>query len=122
MNDTDQFDFLRNRTLGALAAAPLPAWLWAEDASRILWANAAGAAMFGAASLGAVREKRFEPRHAAARQVAALAQSLASTGAPRLERLRGLAAGVGRVLTCQCSRLTLGDGTTGILIAAAEAA
>ena len=122
MNETDQLDLLRNKALGALAAAPLPAWLWAEDASRILWANAPGAAMFGASTLGMLRAKGFEPRHAAARQVATLAQSLPSGGAPRLERLRGFAAGVGRTLICQCSRLTLDDGTIGILIAAAEAA
>jgi PAS domain S-box-containing protein len=121
MSKTDQLDLLRNPGVAALAAVPLPAWLWSEDASRILWANATGAAMFGASSPAALMERRFEPRHPAARQVAMLAQTLPQ-GAPRLERLRGFASGVGRMLTCLCSRLSLADGTAGILLASTEPA
>ena len=32
--------------------AQSPAWLWSTDGSRILWANAVGAAIFGAANAG----------------------------------------------------------------------
>ena len=40
---------LRDPRLAATATSPWPAWLWSADASRMLWANAAGAALFGAA-------------------------------------------------------------------------
>jgi hypothetical protein len=121
MSETVSLPFLPAPRLADLAFAPLPAWVWAGDASRIVWANAVGAAMFGAPSLAAAAEKRFDAKHPAAQQVARLAGSLPD-GATRLERLRGFASGVGRLLTCNCSRLALADGSTGILIIAAEPA
>ena len=43
-------DWLRDPTVSAYAAGPVPAWLWSADASRILWANPAAAAIFGSGS------------------------------------------------------------------------
>src|SRR5262249_44408406 len=122
MSETDLLALLRDRRLGSLAASPLPAWLWACEAERILWANAVGAAMFGASALPALTERRFERRHPAAQQVARLAGALPKEGGARLERLRGFAPGVGRLLTCSCARLSLADGSEAILIAATEPA
>ena len=34
------------------ATSPRPAWLWSIDGTRILWANAVGARVFGAANVG----------------------------------------------------------------------
>jgi hypothetical protein len=47
--------------LVAYAASRLPAWLWTADGTRILWANAAGVRLFGAASVRSLSEKTFGP-------------------------------------------------------------
>src|SRR5215470_17332997 len=123
MSDTDHLAFLRDPRLADLGASPRPAWLWELDATHILWANAVGAAMFGAATVGALQQRQFEPKkHPAAQQVARLANGLPAGGAVRLERLRGFAPGVGRLLTCSCARIDLADGSEAILIAATEPA
>ena len=43
-----------------------------------------------------------------------------STGALRLERLRGFGAALGTLVTCGCARLDFADGSHGVLVAAAE--
>ena len=113
---------LRDPRLAALATSPWPAWLWSADASRLLWANAAGAALFGAADTRQCVERRFDAKNPAAAQVIRLAATLPSAGPPRLERLRGFGLGFGRALTCACSRLVVADGKAAVLIAATEPA
>ena len=113
---------LRNPRLAALATSAWPAWLWSVDGSQILWANAVGAAIFGAATTAACAQRRFDAGDASAAQIIRLAATL-PTGAPeRLERLRGFGADFGRALTCACSRIVLADGKAAVLIAAAEPA
>src|SRR4029079_4184660 len=53
-------------------------------------------------------------------QVAGIAASLSLGAAPRLERLRGFGAGIGRALTCACSHIVLADNTAAVLVAAIE--
>jgi signal transduction histidine kinase len=109
--------------LATLATSVWPAWLWRSDAAALLWANAAGAALFGmvdADSGGEWRVASDHPAHPAAAEVARLAATLAPDGAPRFERLRGFGARFGRALTCRCSRVVLADGTAAVLVAAAE--
>ena len=101
---------------------PEPAWLWSPDASRILWANPTGAAIFDGATPGALADVRFAPEHPAAVQIARLAATLPQGGTPRLERLRGFGASLGGALVCQCSRLTLADNGTAILVVSTERA
>jgi signal transduction histidine kinase len=113
---------LRDPRLAALATSPWPAWLWSADASRMLWANAAGAALFGAADTRECVQRRFDIKHPAAAQISRLAATLPSAGPPRLERLRGFGLGLGRALTCACSRLVLTDGKAAVLVAATEPA
>ena len=113
---------LRDPRLAALAPSAWPAWLWSADGARILWANAAGAAIFGAADIGALGQRRFKANDAAAAQVIRLGATLPSRSQERLERLRGFGAGFGRALTCLCSRIVLDDGRAAVLIVAAEAA
>src|SRR5207302_6136889 len=55
-----------------------------------------------------------------AAQVVRLAGTLPLGGTPRLERLRGIGAGVGRTVACACSRLSLPNGAPAVLIAATE--
>jgi signal transduction histidine kinase len=107
--------------LAVLATTAKPAWLCNSDGSRLLWANAVGAAIFGAANAAAAARLEFRNDSAAATQVARLATSLPPAGQERLERLRGFGARFG-ALTCICSRIGLFDGSAAILVAAAEPA
>src|SRR5262245_49596224 len=111
---------LRDGRLAPLATAALPAWLWSPDASHIVWTNAVGAAVFGAATTAAIRSRRFDARELAVVQIARIAPTLATGAQPRLARLRGFGAGIGRALTCACSRIALSEETTGILVVAVE--
>ncbi len=111
---------LRHPRLSPLATSAWPAWLWSADGSQILWANAAGAALFGAATAAACTECRFTVTEPSAAQIVRLAATLPSGGNERLERLRGFV-GFGRVLTCACSRI-VADGKSAVLVAAAESA
>ena len=108
--------------LAAYAASRLPAWLWTADGTRILWANAAGARLFGAASAAALADKTFGPADRHRRQVARLAGRLLAGGAIRLERLHGFGAALGGLSTCGCSRFDFPDGSHGVLIAAGNIA
>ena len=108
--------------LAAYAASRLPAWLWTADGTRILWANAAGARLFGAASAAALADKIFGPADRHRRQVARLAGRLLAGGAIRLERLHGFGAALGGLSTCGCSRFDFPDGSHGVLIAAGNIA
>ncbi len=113
---------LSDPRLAAHALGPEPAWLWALDASRILWANPTGAAIFNSDTPGALSEMRFEPQHPAAVQIARLADTLPQGGTPRLERLRGFGASLGGALVCLCSRVTLADNSPAVLVVSTERA
>jgi signal transduction histidine kinase len=113
---------LRHPRLASLATREWPAWLWSADGSQILWANAAGAAIFGAVTANACAKRRFHATELPAAQAIRLAATLPSGGQERLERLRGFGATMGRPLTCTCSRLVAEDGRGAVLIAAAERA
>jgi PAS domain S-box-containing protein len=113
--------YIRDARLANHALGAAPAWLWSADATRVLWANAAGAAILGAASPHALAERRMSAAQPLAAQVMRLAGTLPHNGAPRLERLRGIGAGVGRIVACACSRFALANGMPAILIAATEA-
>jgi len=104
--------------LAALATSAWPAWLWSPDGSQIIWANAVGAAIFGAANASACAQLRFDARDASAAQIIRVAGTLPTTAQERLERLRGFGAGFGRALTCACSRIVLADGKAAVLVAA----
>jgi PAS domain S-box-containing protein len=108
--------------LAAYAASRLPAWLWTADGRRILWANPAGARLFGAASAAALAEKTFGPADQHRRQIARLAGRLLANGAIRLERLQGFGAAPGGLATCGCSRFDFPNGSHGVLIAAGNIA
>jgi PAS domain S-box-containing protein len=117
-----QFAWLSDLRLAAHALSPTPVWLWSADATGILWANPAAAAIFDAASPGALRSLRFDPQHPNAAQIVRLAGTLPQGGAPRLERLRGFGASIGGTLICLCSRIALADNSAGILVVSTERA
>ncbi|HWF95779.1 MAG TPA: histidine kinase dimerization/phospho-acceptor domain-containing protein [Xanthobacteraceae bacterium] len=114
--------WLSHPRLAESAMSALPAWLWSIDATRLLWANPAGAAIFNAPASAAIRASTFGSRGPAAIAVARLATTLPPDGAMRFERLRGLGAGTDGLLTCACSCITLSDQTRAILVAATERA
>ena len=113
--------WLRDPRLAPLALGPWPAWAWSLDGTRILFANPAGAAIFGAETPTALEACDFEGSDVAA-QITRLATTLPADNASRFERLRGFGAGLERTLTCRCTRAQLSDGTDAILIAATEQA
>src|ERR1700693_234049 len=117
-----QFACLSDPRLAAHALSPTPVWLWSTDATRVLWAHPIAAAIFDAASSGALASLRFEPEHPAAAQIARLAGTLPHGGAPRLERLRGFGASIGGTLICLCSRIALADNSSGMLGVSTEPA
>jgi PAS domain S-box-containing protein len=119
MHSDPLLTFLRDQRLAHHAVAAAPVWLWAPDGTRVLWANAAGAAMLAAASPHALAERRMSSTHPLAAQVVRLAGTLPHGSAPRLERLRGIGA-LGRTVVCACSRFALANGMPAILIAANE--
>ena len=112
--------WLHDPHLKPLALSPLPAWLWSPDAKRVLWANPTAAAIFGATTPAVLASRAFDSGQPTAVQVERLAETLPTDGTARLERLRGFGAGIGRTLTCSCSRLQLDSGTSAVLIAATE--
>src|SRR5271163_2361679 len=59
--------------LADLATGATPAWLWSADGSQILWANAVGAAIFGAANTSQAVGRRITLHHPAAGEIARLA-------------------------------------------------
>jgi PAS domain S-box-containing protein len=117
----DVIGWLHDPRLRPLALRPAPVWLWSGDAMHVLWANPVGAAVFNAPTPAALTLRIFDRTHAAAAEVARVAATLRDDGAVRLERLRGFGAAMGRPLTCACSRISLADGTSAVLVAAAEA-
>jgi signal transduction histidine kinase len=104
--------------LAAVATSAKPAWLWSSDGTHLIWANAVGAAIFGAANASACSTFAFRADSTIAAQMVRLAASLPEGGQERLERLRGFSVRFAP-LTCFCSRLSFQDGAA-ILIAAAE--
>src|SRR5262249_42846127 len=102
-----RFAWLRDPRLAAHALSAQPVWVWSPDASRIIWANPTGAAIFDSESAAALTQRRFDRGHAAASQIARLAASLPHASAPRLERPRGFGAGPWRMLLCACSPIPL---------------
>ncbi len=74
---------LRHPRLAALATSAWPAWLWSADGSRMLWANAVGAAMFGAATVAAATQRRFDRRLSRPDRPAGRDTAFGRTGAAR---------------------------------------
>src|ERR1051326_9344402 len=109
--------FLRDPRLAKHAAAAAPAGVGAADGTRVLWANAAGAAVLSAANPHALAERRMSPAHPLASQVVRLAGTLPHGGATRLERLRGIGA-LGRTIVCACARFALAHRIPAVLLPA----
>jgi PAS domain S-box-containing protein len=108
------FALTRDPRLSPHATSAAAAWLWSADGTRILWANASGAALFGAANPSALLEKSFAG-HDLAAQIARIAAALPDAGMSRHEQLTG--ANHNAALACTCTRITV-DGASALLIVA----
>src|SRR5690242_2579271 len=118
MTDTErQLRSVTDPRLALHATSAQPAWLFAPDGSRVLWANPPGARAFAAAGSTELSARFFGPSDERRRQIAQLARRLPESGAPRLERLRGFGASFGWLVTCSCARLDFADGSHGVLVA-----
>ena len=104
----------RDARLAPLAMHAIPAWLWAADGARVLWANATGAAALAALNVAALRERTFTTDEPLGADIARLVATLPPTSA-KYERLRD----VGTSLVCACSRVEVA-GVAGILVTASE--
>ncbi len=112
-------DILRDPAVAAHASSARPAWLFASDGARLIFANAAGAALLGLAHRRDAG--RFQVPQELAARIARSAETLRPDGTPRLERLRGLGTSLGQPLTCTCAYLQREAGPA-ILVAATETA
>lgn len=116
---------LCDTAIAAHASSAAPAWLFSSDGSRLLFANAAGAALLGTAPAVAVDATDIGtpvPSELAA-QLSRSADSLPLDGPARLQRLRGLGAALGRPLTCSCKHITRASGAgSAILVVGLDAA
>ncbi|MCP4379904.1 MAG: hypothetical protein GY798_00500, partial [Hyphomicrobiales bacterium] len=114
-------DFAALPAVGALLLDPRPAFVFRGDGSGVLWANAAGVAFLGAASMGALLARRYSAASPTVRSLARLAKSL-SPDRSRLEILR-FNFGVRQVaLPSACRGLVLRDGARGLLAVATTTA
>jgi signal transduction histidine kinase len=104
------------------ATSPSPVWLWSADGSHIVWTNAVGAAVFGAADTRESAERLFEFDHPAVAEISRLGATLPASGEARLERLRGFGASFGGALTCICSLVPIAADSFAVLVVGTEAA
>jgi PAS domain S-box-containing protein len=104
--------------IGPLLLSGDPAWIWARDGSRVLWANPAGAAKLGAERFAELWKRSWTPAHPLRRDIAALVRSLPERGS--LARLRLTDALPAIPLACRCCRVRAGD-YRGLLVVAVGA-
>ena len=113
---------VRDPRLSPHVTSPGPAWLCTVEPLRLVWTNGAGADLRGSPSPAAVVQRPISPGDPLAIDITRLAASLPDSGAARLERIRGLSAGIGRPTVCACSRLSLGEDMAILMVAAEPAA
>ena len=113
-------DLIAEPRVAALAWSASPAWLWTANGARLLFVNAAGAALLGETRPAALTEQNDDRLRAAASEISKIAGGLPMSGTGQLARLRALSGGLGRALMCLCARYRVADGTPAVLIIAQE--
>jgi hypothetical protein len=111
-------DLVAIAPVGAALLDPRPALVFAGDGARILWANAAGVALFDARHMADLLDRRLSGLNPLKAQIARLARLLPSDST-RLEMLR-IGQGVTfTALAAACRRLNLSDRTSAVFAVAA---
>jgi signal transduction histidine kinase len=103
--------------LGDFLTAEEPVWVWDAAARRILWANQAGRAFWGAASNDGLRDRTFSARNKAVRRMAALALDAGD----KREWVETLTLGAGdgqQIVTCHMQSLEVAGGHPGLIVKA----
>ena len=108
------FSLTRDPRLSPYATSAVAAWLWAADGSRVLWANASGATLLGAASPLALTGRSFVG-HELSAQIGRIAAALPAAGAAQTEHRPG--ANGDAALACKCSRIAVGDVSAVLIVA-----
>jgi signal transduction histidine kinase len=103
--------------LGEFLTTEEPVWVWDASARRILWANQAGREFWGAASIDAIRAKRFSSRNKSVERLTALAAQ--PGGAKEWTETLTLSAASGRRPTkCYIQGLEVAGGRPGLIVKA----
>ncbi len=111
-------DLVALAPVGATLLDPRPALVFSGDGARILWANAAGVALFDERHMADLLDRQLSGLNPLKAQIARLARLLPSE-ASRLEILR-IGQGVTfTALTAACRRLNLADRTSAVFVVAA---
>lgn len=103
--------------MGDFLTAEEPVWVWDAAVRRILWANQAGRAFWGAASNDGLRDKKFSARNKAVRRMAALALDAGD----KREWVETLILGAGdarQSVTCHIQSLQVAGGHPGLIVKA----
>ena len=111
-------DLVALAPVGAALLDPRPALVFGGDGTRILWANAAGVALFDERHMAGLLDRRLSGLNPLKTQIVRLARLLPSE-TTRLEILR-IGQGVTfTTLAAACRRLNLSDRTSAVLAVAA---
>ena len=108
-------------TLEDLREVPEAAWLWDGARARIVWANRAGIAYFGGASLFDLVDRPFDFSEPGVEQVMNLARSL-RRGQVETVLLHFPSSGQTVPVPCRCMIHALADGRPGLLAVARQSA
>jgi signal transduction histidine kinase len=103
--------------LGEFLTTEEPVWVWDASARRILWANQAGRAFWGADSLDTLRAKRFSSRGKSVARLTALA-SQPGRAREWVETLTLAAASGRRPVKCHLQGLEVAGGRPGLIVKA----
>ena len=104
-------------TLEALSQAPEPAWLWDFERARVVWANGAGCAFWGAATPFELVERRFPTSDPGIARMAEIAGDLRA--GDRVHAHLAFSGGaVRRPVEFACHHHKLKDGRPGMLVVA----
>ncbi|MEP3628415.1 MAG: PAS domain-containing protein [Hyphomicrobiales bacterium] len=92
-----------------------PAWLWAPEGDRLLWANEAGCRFFGTKSITDLLSRSFRRISPASIEINRLGKSknFNKTISRKMKFLRGMKA---VSVKAELTHLKLSDGTTGVLV------
>ena len=92
-----------------------PAWLWAPEGDRLLWANEAGCRFFGTKSMSDLLSRSFRRISPASIEINRLGKSknFNKTISRKMKFLRGMKA---VSVKAELTHLQLSDGTTGVLV------
>jgi len=101
--------------LRALERRTDPAWLWDAGRNRLVWANRAGLAFWGEATILDLIDRRLDERDAAVARMASLVTTL-EPGTDSVQTLVFEISGHTEAVQMNCRRIILEDGRPGLLV------